>query len=220
MSVLDQVDRRPIAVRSSPWSGRMASTLVAAGWTPNQVSLASIGFAVLGALLLVISAGTSHPVAACCLIFAAACIQLRLLCNLLDGLMAVEGGMKTASGVMFNEFPDRLTDTIFIVAAGYAARQGDLAVELGLLAALLAVMTAYVRAFGASQGLKQDFSGPMAKQQRMHLLAGALVAGAVELCLRGQTYIILAALVVVVVGAAWTSIRRASAIAEALETRR
>ena len=51
---------------------------------------------------------------------AACCIQLRLLCNVLDGLLAIEGGLQTKSGAVFNELPDRLSDTVILVCAGYA----------------------------------------------------------------------------------------------------
>ena len=37
------------------------------------------------------------------LVVAAGMIQLRLVCNLLDGMVAVEGGMKTKSGELYND---------------------------------------------------------------------------------------------------------------------
>ena len=43
-------------------------------------------------------------------------------------------------------------------------------IELGLLAALLAVMTAYFRWIGAYKTHQHFFNGPMAKQHRMALL--------------------------------------------------
>ena len=51
---------------------------------------------------------------------AAACIQLRLLCNLFDGMVAVEGGFKTKSGEIYNELPDRVADVLILAGAGYA----------------------------------------------------------------------------------------------------
>ena len=55
------------------------------------------------------------------LIATAACVQLRLVCNLLDGMVAIEGGKSTATGALFNEIPDRLADPLFLVPLGYAA---------------------------------------------------------------------------------------------------
>jgi phosphatidylglycerophosphate synthase len=54
-------------------------------------------------------------------------VQLRLLCNLFDGMVAVEGGKKSKSGEVFNDMPDRIADPILLVCAGYAgvARGGQ-----------------------------------------------------------------------------------------------
>jgi phosphatidylglycerophosphate synthase len=43
----------------------------------------------------------------------AACIQLRLLCNLLDCMVAIEGGKSAPTGALFNEMPDRFADPLF-----------------------------------------------------------------------------------------------------------
>ena len=80
---------------------------------------------------------------------AAACVQLRLVCNLLDGMVAIEGGRKSKVGAIYNEFPDRIADTLFLVPLGYAAGMP----WLGWACALLAALTAYVRVFGGSLGL-------------------------------------------------------------------
>jgi hypothetical protein len=57
-------------------------------------------------------------------------------------MVAVEGHRSSPNGVLFNEIPDRFEDSIFIVAFGYAAGLD----WLGYLAALLAMLTAYIRA--------------------------------------------------------------------------
>ena len=48
-------------------------------------------------------------------------IQGRLICNLLDGMVAIEGGRKSKSGEIWNDFPDRLADPLVLAAAGYVA---------------------------------------------------------------------------------------------------
>ena len=65
---------------------------------------------------------------------AAAMIQLRLVCNLIDGMVAVEGGLGTKTGDVFNDLPDRLADVLLLAGAGYAAREVPHAIELGWLA--------------------------------------------------------------------------------------
>ncbi len=37
-------------------------------------------------------------------------VGVALLANLFDGMVAVEGGLGTPSGILFNDFPDRIAD--------------------------------------------------------------------------------------------------------------
>jgi phosphatidylglycerophosphate synthase len=175
---------------------RLATRLAASQITPNQISLASVGFAALAAWTLGWRDGVGDGLAILG-------IELRLLCNVVDGLVAIEGGRKTALGPMFNEFPDRISDGLILVAAGYACGLPG----WGWLGALLAVLTAYVRLFGGAMGFAQDFRGPMAKQTRMHVIsAGCLVAMFTH-------YGLAVAVVVVAVGSAMTCATRSLAIA-------
>jgi len=199
-------NRRPIAVRSSAWAQGIAGALARTAITPNQISVASVLFAGAGSASLV-----WLPTIAGALL-CALCIQLRLLCNLLDGMVAVEGGKGSPTGRIYNEFPDRLTDTLFIVAAGYAGG----APWLGWLGAVFAIGTAYVRVFGGSLGLAQDFSGIMAKQQRMAVLTVACVAAALESFWHAGHYSLLAANVIITAGSLVTCLTRTRAIAAQL----
>jgi phosphatidylglycerophosphate synthase len=159
--------RRPVKTRNLTAAVRLAQWLARAGVQPNHISLASVAAAgVAGACLL-----TGYP------LIAAVFIQLRLLCNLLDGMVAIEGGMRSAAGEIYNDLPDRLSDALILLAAGYSLTWPGFAVELGWAASLLAVMTAYVRVLGGACGLPQDFRGPMAKPHRMAVLtAGCILA--------------------------------------------
>lgn len=94
-------------------------------------------------------------------------VQLRLLANLLDGMVAIGRGVASPVGELFNEVPDRVSDTAVLIGLGIAA-EGK--VGLGLAAALAAMATAYVRTACRAAGAPSDFSGPMAKQQRMALV--------------------------------------------------
>lgn len=97
--------------------------------------------------------------------------QGRLVCNLLDGMVAQESGKKSPLGAVMNEVPDRYSDIVLLVGAGIAGGEP----WLGWTAACFAVMTAYIRSFGAELSGHQDFGGPMAKPQRMFILClGAL----------------------------------------------
>jgi len=201
-------DRRPLASRDTAWARRIASALARSSITPNQISTVSIAFAALGAWALV----DTRPLA---LVGAAICVQLRLLCNLIDGMVAIEGGKQSATGALYNEFPDRIADSLFLVALGYACGVP----WLGWLAALLAALTAYVRATGGALGLAQDFRGPMAKPHRMAVLTVGCLVGAAEIEWNGTRWTLLAAAVVIAAGSALTCVARALAIARTLRGR-
>ena len=201
-----QADRRPLKSRSSRWAQAIAGRLASTALTPNQISVASVLFAGLGAAAL-LAGGAPWS-----LLAAAACVQLRLLCNLLDGMVAVEGGKQSPTGALYNEIPDRLADSMLIVAAGYAVA----APWLGWCGALLAMMTAYLRALGGALGLPQDFRGPMAKPHRMAVLTAGCVLGALEAAGWGTRYALLLALWCIGIGSLVTCATRTAAIARAL----
>ena len=201
--------RRALATRNARWARTLAWRLRAYGVRPNAVSVAGVGFALASGAAFCLSAKFADHRRAALLIIAAACIQLRLLCNLLDGMLAVEGGLKSATGEIFNDLPDRLADVAILVGAGYAVRELPLVPILGWAAALVAVLTAYVRVLGGSLGLTQHFTGPMAKQHRMFTLTiAALVAAAEAAWTDGSTRAIPAGLAVIVAGSLATVVRR------------
>jgi phosphatidylglycerophosphate synthase len=147
-------------------------------------------------------------------------MQLRLLCNLFDGMVAIEGGFKTKSGEVFNELPDRFSDAFILIGAGHALPKDDWGVpQLGWLAAVLAVTTAYVRAMGAAAGAGQHFCGPMAKQQRMAVLTLATLVAVAAPWKAWLAQAIPAALAVIVVGSLVTVFRRTARIVRELESR-
>jgi phosphatidylglycerophosphate synthase len=174
----EAADRRPLKTRSYGWVRRFAAVLVRANITPNGISVFGVVLSVV-AFAILCSVARGWIAAWLGMLLAAVCVQGRLMCNMMDGLVAVEGGRKSKGGDLFNEIPDRIEDALFLTGAGLACGH----VELGLVAAVLAVFTAYVRAFGASLGQGQDFSGPLAKPQRMFFLTvGLLAAAAGSLC--------------------------------------
>lgn len=199
--------RRPLTSRNTAWAHWIARRLAATEVTPNQISLASIGFALVGGLLLL---RPDWPVA---MVFAAICIQLRLLCNLIDGMVAVEGGKGTPVGALYNEVPDRVADSLFLIGAGYGVGLP----ELGWFAALVAALTAYIRVLGGSLGLKQDFRGPQAKPQRMFVLTLGCLAVAWEGVQYGSWHTLSAALWIIAVGSLLTAALRIRAIARELQ---
>ena len=212
--------RRPIKARDTQWAHAFAERLTRAGVHPNQISVGSVGCALLGAAALVGSGscnGIDGRVAL--LLVATGGIQARLLCNLFDGLVAVEGGLRTKTGEIYNELPDRVSDLLLLAASGYACRGSGWTHELGWAAGALAVATAYVRALGGQLGAAQQFCGPMAKQQRMAVLTAACVTTAAETLLGWPLRTLPLALGIIVLGSVWTAARRTRRIAAELESR-
>jgi len=196
-------NRRPIQARASAWAQRAASFLARTNISPNQISVASIFFAGAGTAALLCLPGLAG------MLVCAVAIQGRLICNLLDGMVAVEGGKKSLLGQLYNEFPDRIADSLLIVALGYAIELP----AMGWLGALAAALTAYVRVFGGSLGLPQDFRGPMAKQHRMAIMTLGCVIGAIEHASVETMYALTVACWIIVVGSLLTCLTRSQAIA-------
>src|SRR5918994_6948164 len=119
MRVPERVTRRPIPSRSASWAIRAARRLQRAGVQPNQVSMLGVVLAGLAAGCLIFAGRSQDGARIVLLVVAAAAMPLRLLCNMLDGMLAVEGGLKSPSGALYNELPDRLDDLLILVGAGY-----------------------------------------------------------------------------------------------------
>ena len=172
--------RRVLATRNAGWARALARRLGRAGIRPNAVSIAGVVFAFGASGAFYLAPDVSPGVRTVLLLLAATTIQLRLLCNLLDGMLAVEEGFKSKTGDIYNDLPDRVADVLILVGAGAAMRHVPYGSTLGWLAALMAIFTAYVRLLGGSLGVTQHFIGPMAKQHRMFTLTIATLISAVE----------------------------------------
>lgn len=210
----DQVAaRRPLKSRSSSWATGIARVLLRMGLRPNQVSIISIVFGA-GAL-----AAFLCPVPSAITWFtAAACIQLRLLCNLMDGMLAVEGGLKSPNGDLFNEFPDRVADALIL--AGLGAAGGTATTQLlGWLVTTGALMTACVRTHGASLTGLHDFRGPMAKPHRMALATLACLLMMLLPLIHVDAPVVLISLGLMLFGIIITLVRRLTGLSRELHRR-
>jgi len=211
-------ERRPIASRNYSVSIRIATWIAGLGVTPNAISVAGM---IAGGLAGVAFALTKQAAAGWLWFLAAAALmQLRLLANMLDGMVAVQTARASPVGELFNEVPDRVSDTAIFVGAGYAV--GSLP-ELGYLAAIGALFTAYVRAEGKVAGAHQEFCGPLAKPQRMAVMTLAAIYAALApaawqpqlVAWPGRTTLAWA-LLLIAVGSAITTLRRLLRIGKAL----
>jgi phosphatidylglycerophosphate synthase len=173
----EPTDRRPLASRERKVWQRLAAFLAARQVSPNSISIAGMLAGVLAGLLLAGTRFAADDAAQRALwLMAAAGIQLRLLANMLDGMVAIASQKASRVGELYNELPDRVSDVAIIIGAGYASSSWPV---LGYIAAGLAILTAYVRAVGKANGVANLFIGPMAKPHRMFVLTVAAVLVAI-----------------------------------------
>lgn len=210
-------NRRPLSTRKVQAFHKLAHFLVRIGVTPNQVSVLS-AFAG-GASGYLFSIANQTDAFASAIIGGIVFVQLRLVCNLIDGLMAVESGLKTPTGELYNDVPDRISDIAIFIGITYGARDFAPSAEAwGWLATLGAVMTAYIRTLGASMNAGHFFTGPMAKQHRMFFVTLFSLAWVVEKSLNETSYAPLFLLIIVTIGTVLTMIRRLRLVSKSLNS--
>ena len=167
-------NRRPLSSRTTSWAQTTTRRIASTRITPNQISLGSFLAATAAGLALWATSYTEGWTDTILFLLAAIFCQIRLLCNLFDGMVAIEAGKQEADGPFWNEFPDRPADIAIFVGAGIAVGLPS----LGWAAACFAVLTAYTRELAANLEGAHDFSGPMAKQHRMAALTLTLIVAA------------------------------------------
>lgn len=157
-------DRRPISARDHALWKAVAGWLVQRGVSPNAISVVGMIACILAGACLALTAHASGLAERGLWIAAAALVPFRLLCNMLDGMVAIGRGVASPVGELYNEIPDRISDMATLIGLGFATAAHP---TLGAFVASLAVLVAYVRAAAKVAGAPQDYRGPMAKQQRM-----------------------------------------------------
>ena len=168
----EPTDRRPINSRDTRWAHRIAQWLAEKNISPNAISVFGMLAAIVGGVAFAMTSQTSGISQGSLWFVGGLLCQVRLLCNLFDGMVAVRLDLASPKGELYNEVPDRVSDAAIFIGIGYAIGGSPLA---GLLAALFAVFVAYVRATAKSIGGSNDFCGPMAKPQRMALVTALAV---------------------------------------------
>jgi phosphatidylglycerophosphate synthase len=210
------MDRRPLKVRRATWAQMSAAWLARVGATPNQISILSFVFAVLA--FVTFSLADEQRLY---LLIAPVLVLARLICNLLDGMVAVEHKKSSPNGELFNDVPDRFADIFIILGVGLAIRRPEAfpfaPIQLAWIASVVAVITAYVRVLGKSLGTQSYFIGPMAKQHRMFLVMAASVVEFVSFNSTVAGMIFYLTLILLSGGGLFTVFRRLSKISSDLQ---
>jgi phosphatidylglycerophosphate synthase len=211
----DPIDRRPIESRNTGWAQAVTQILVKLGVSPNSISILGMLAAVAAGVAFYSTQVATETSQRALWFFAGVLCQVRLLCNLFDGMVAVKCGIASPKGELYNEVPDRVSDAAVFIGLGYSAG-GDIA--FGYIAAIVSVFVAYVRAVAKSIGAPNDFRGPMAKPQRMAIVTVISVYMALSpVSWRLQWGEPKVVMVIVIVGGIVTALRRLVRAAKHLE---
>jgi phosphatidylglycerophosphate synthase len=174
LSQIEEEHRRPIRARRWNFFEKISQSLANHHVSPNAISLATIPIALAGSALMLLASIDTGLTRRLLLVGAAATILLRLIGNLLDGMVAECAGSASISGRLYNDGPDRITDILFFSAFGFLGTS-KYSIALGVLAACLAVLAAYTRELSRAIRSSPPFHGPMSKPQRMSALVLALL---------------------------------------------
>ena len=151
----------------------LVDRLLAAGISPDAITLAAIPVALLGSAALL--ASPAQPVA---LLAVPVLVVGRLVLNLLDGNLARRSGRIHPRGELFNEVGDRVADVAFLAPVAFLPGASNTIVLCGVMAAILA---SYVGITTRAAGGPRLYRGILSKPGRMILLVAcslwALFAG-------------------------------------------
>ena len=163
---------RPGVGRNLGLSHRLARTLSQTGLTPNQISVGGLLASFLALALWTSASMLETPLATWILgLGGVLMVQLRLLCNLFDGMVAQNNNQASHLGALYNELPDRLSDVATCVGVGLFTDQ----LALGLALAVASILVAYLRVLGQALAARHDFGGLMPKQVRAQLLCALVL---------------------------------------------
>lgn len=168
----DPANRRPIARVFRATAHRATRWCTRVGIQPNWISYASMAASSIAAVAFACS-GTHLGML---LLGCAACV-VRLWCNMLDGMVAIEGGTTSRQGEIVNELPDRISDVLIFVGV---ALNSTCSIHAGYASAIAALLVAYVGIIGQTVGTPRQFGGWMSKPWRMVVvMLAALLTGIV-----------------------------------------
>src|SRR5262245_38839701 len=109
-STYEPLERRPIKSRNAPWARATTQCLVRVGASPNAISLLGMLAAVTAGIAFFATNHTAGLAQRGLWLCAAVLCQVRLLCNLFDGMVAVANQSASRTGELYNEVPDRVSD--------------------------------------------------------------------------------------------------------------
>jgi phosphatidylglycerophosphate synthase len=160
---------------------------VRAGVSADALTLLAVPVAALGGACIALSAVVPELLLAVPLLAA-----LRLVLNLLDGMVARSTGSTHPMGEMWNELGDRLADVLFIGGLIFVPEVDPWLAFAAVAAALLA---SYAGITSRAAGASRQYGGVLSKPGRMVTLG---IAAPVSFVIGDPTWLVMAAVVILV----------------------
>ena len=178
---------------------------VRTGISADALTLLAVPVAALGGACLALSGPAPWLLLAVPLLAA-----LRLILNLLDGMVARSTGSTHPMGEVWNELGDRLADVLFIGGLAFVPGVDP---RLAMSAVVAALLASYAGITSRAAGATRQYGGVMSKPGRMVALG---VAAPVAFVTGDSTWLIIAA-VVICIGSLVTLAQRVLAARAELE---
>lgn len=133
---------------------------------PNTITWMSLPFAIAAGLCLY------RADLGWTLLLTPVFITLRSVCNLLDGMVAIERNMTSPQGEALQDTIDRMADSCTVLGAAFSPI-GDM--RLGIVAITLMLISSYVGIQKKAVGGTREFGGILGKVDRFFLVSVASV---------------------------------------------
>lgn len=134
------------------------------GVHPDAVTWASLPFAAVAGLCLY------RADLGWTLLLTPVFVALRSVCNLLDGMIAIERTMTSPRGEALQDMVDRLSDSCTVLGAAFSPA-GDL--HLGIVAVTLMLISSYTGILKKATGGSREYGGILGKVDRFFLVGAA-----------------------------------------------
>jgi hypothetical protein len=157
------------------WLRRMADELSAHGATPRTLAVAGLAAALIATALVPAGVLVASGVGTAALVFAAAFIQLRFVCELVGARM--EGPTSTGF-LLYWGIPDLVADAALVAVCGYTMPGTALGPFLGWSAAMLGVFLAHAHATTPDPRTEAPWTQLASPRWRMTALTGVCVLAA------------------------------------------
>ena len=158
---------KPVVQR---WLRPLARLLAGLGITANQVTVTNILVSLTAYILILMFLDDRWP-----LLLIPLALSVRFVLNHVDGILAVEHGMKSAKGLILNELADCISDVVLYLPLSLINGVSPKLVVIMLVLALFSEITGLL---GAVIGADRRQDGPMGKRARGVILGlSALLLG-------------------------------------------